>query len=395
MKKWVAIFFAALLVAAGLCTGGKLVAHAAEGGSAEEQAAEELGEAIDELLSSLDTEELQNFLDTLTDFGGISVKEKLRALITGDLSLDYGSLFGSVAALLWEEGRQMLPAFALILAVALFCGILNSAKNSFLQSTTSDIIHFVCYVSVGAVVLASLIGVLEAGFAAISSMQKQMDLVYPLLLTLMAASGGTVSVGIYRPAVAFFGGALSSLFTAVILPTAVIVIVLTFVSNLSPGLRVEKLGELFKGISKWLLGLTLGIFGLFISVQGLTAAQYDGMSLRAVKYILSGSVPFVGGFLSGGVELVVAGSVLIKNALGAFAVILLAGTLIRPLLLFLAFRLMLRISAAATEPVGGNISSFLSALARDSGYFLAALLCMAFLYFLTVLLLICSTGAIF
>ena len=360
-----------------------------------EEAMGELEETIDELIGSLDTEELQKFLDTLSDFGGISVKDKLRDLLTGDFSLDYGNLFDAVLSLLWEEGQKLLPSFAIILAVALLCGILNSAKNSFLHSTISDIIHFVAYISVGAVVLASLISVFEAGYAAIASMKKQMDLVYPLLLTLMAASGGAVSVAIYRPAVAFFGGALASLFSTVILPTTGIVIVLSFVSHLSTEIHIQKLGDFFKSVSRWLLGLTIGIFGVFISVQGITAAQYDGMSLRAIKYVISGSVPFVGGFLSGGVELVIAGSVLIKNALGAFAIILLIGTILRPLLLCIALRLLLHLSAAVTEPVGGNISPFLSKIAQDSGYFLAALLSMAFLYFLTILLLICSTGAFF
>ncbi|MBR7186265.1 MAG: stage III sporulation protein AE [Clostridia bacterium] len=372
---------------------GRAVAHALT--QEEEGALEKLEVEIGELIQSLDTEELQNFLDSLSEFGGISVKDKVLSLITGDFALDYSSVFTATLALVWEEGQAMLPAFAVILAVALLCGILNSVKNSFLQSTTSDIIHFVSYVAVGVVVLACLLGVLEVGFGSIGSMQRQMEIVYPLLLTLMAASGGSVSVGVYRPAVAFMSGGITELFTAVVLPSAVVVIVLAFVGNLTENVRTEKLGELFKGISKWLIGLTLGLFSLFLTVQGIASAQYDGLSLRAARYVLSGSVPIVGGFLSGGVDVVVAGSALIKNAFGAFALYILVGTLLRPLLLYCAFQLFLRISAAATEPVGGKTSSFLSALAKDSGYFLSALLCIAFLYFLTIILLICSTGAFF
>lgn len=360
----------------------------------ETAALEELERNVEDLLASLDTEELQNYLDTLSQFKGVTVKEKLTSLITGDFALDYDSLGQAVLGLVWDEARTMMPAFAVILAVALLCGILNSVKNGFLQSTMSDIINFVGYISVGAVVLSCLIGVLTTGFEAVNGMRKQMEIVYPLLLTLMAASGGAVSVAVYRPAVAFMSGAISELFSAVVMPASVVVIVLAFVGNLSKDVRTEKLGDLFKSVNKWLIGLTLGLFGLFLSVQGITSAQYDGMSLRAAKYVISGSVPIVGGFLSGGVEIVVAGSVLIKNALGSFAVFLLFGTILRPVLLFAAFQLFLRLSAAATEPVGGKISAFLTRLANDAGFFLAGLLCVAFLYFLTLLLLIFSTGVI-
>lgn len=363
--------------------------------SEEEAATEELENAIEELLASLDTEELQKYLNTLSEFKGVSLKEKLMSVITGDYSLNYSSLFESIIGLVWEEGKTMLPAFAVILAVAILCGILNSAKNGFLQSTTSDIIYFVGYISTGAVVLASLIGVLNAGISAVTSMKKQMEIVYPILLTLMAASGGTVSAGVYRPAVAFLSGAICELFTTVVIPAAIIVIVLAFVGNLTNDVKTEKLGELFKSVSKWLIGLTLGLFSLFLTVQGITSAQYDGLSLRAIKFVVSGSVPIVGNFLSGGLDVVLVGSVIIKNAIGSFSLFLLAGTVLRPLMLFAAFQLFLRLSAAATEPVGGKISAFLTSVAKDSGYFLAALLCIAFLYFLTLLLLICSTGAIY
>ncbi len=363
--------------------------------SAEEEAAlEELEKYIEELLGELDTKDLQEYLNKFSEFQGTDIKDKLLSVITGDFALDYSSLTKSIVALVWDEAKIMLPAFAVILAVALLCGILNSVKNSFLNNTMTDIINFVGYIAVGAVVLASLIGVLESGFGAITNMKRQMEIVYPILLTLMAASGGSVSVGVYRPAVAFMSSAITELFTSIVLPTSIVVIVLAFIGNLSSEVRTEKLGDLFKSINKWLIGLSLGLFSLFLTVQGITSAQYDGLSLRAMKYVISGSVPIVGGFLSGGLELVIAGSAIIKNAVGSFSIFLLFGTLLKPLILIVVFQIFLRLSAAATEPVGGKISSFLSKLATDSGYFLAGLLCIAFLYFLTIILLICSTGVI-
>lgn len=361
----------------------------------EEAALEQLGLTVEELLASLDTAELEAYLNTLADFKDVTLKDKLLSLIKGDYALDYTSLGESVLHFVWQEAETMLPAFAVILAVALLCGVLNSLKNGFLHSTMSDIINFVGYISVGAVVFACLIEVLNSGFSAVSNMKRQMDIIYPILLTLMAASGGSVSAAIYRPAVAFMSGAISNLFSTVVMPIAVVVIVLSFLGNLNEDVRTDKLGDFFKSVSKWIVGLALGIFSVFLSVQGITAAQYDGVSLRAAKYVISGSVPIVGGFLSGGVEIVVAGSALIKNALGSFALFLLCGVLLRPVLLFTALQLFLRLSAAATEPAGGKISAFLSKLAGDTGYFLAAILAVGFLYFLTLLLMIFSTGVIF
>lgn len=222
-SKWGALIFL-LVIVLFLFSGGPVHAYAA---SAEEDAAmEELEEKIEELLSSLDTEELQKYLDSLSDFEGTSVKEKILSMITGDFALDYSSFSEAIISLIMEEWQTFLAAFAVILAVALLCGVLNSVKNGFLHSTMSDIINFVGYISVGAVVLSCLLGVINGGFAAVTAMKKQMDVVYPLLLTLMAASGGTVSAQVYRPAVAFMSSGIGELFASVVMPVAVVVIVL-------------------------------------------------------------------------------------------------------------------------------------------------------------------------
>ena len=388
-KRGIFLLLAILLIGVIVFAGGGIAVKAYT--QEEEEALEKLDEQVKELLEALDTEDLQEYLDSLEDYQGTDIKESISDLITGD----YTSLWQSVLSLVWQEGRSMLPAFAVILAATLLCGILNSTKNGFLHSTMSDIINFSAYISVGAVVLAVLSGLLQTGFSAMESMRTQMEIVYPLLLTLMAASGGSVSAGVFRPAVAFLSSGICELFTAVVLPSSVAVIVLAFVGNLSPDVRTEKLGDFFKSINKWLIGLTLGLFTLFLTVQGIASSQYDGLSLRAIKYLVSGSVPIVGGFLSGGVDLVLAGSALIKNAIGSFAVFLLLGVLLRPVLLFAVFQLFLRLLAAVTEPIGGKVSAFLTRLASDCGFFLAGLLCIAFLYFLTIVLLVCSTGVIF
>ena len=393
MKK-IALFILILicvLVAAGE---GSIVARAAETEDIGSAAKEELQQNISDLLDELDLKDLQEYLDTLTEFHGISLKDKLKGLIDGDLSLDYSSLGNAVLHTFLEELTLLFPVFAVILAASLLCGILNSAKSGFLHSTMSDIIGFVAYLAVGAAVLACLISVLSSVFFCVEALKTQMELVYPVLLTLMAAGGGTVSAAVFRPAVVFLSDGILNLFSTVVMPVSVAVVVLSFVGNLSAEVRTEKLGELFKNILRWLIGLSFGLFGLFLTVQGISSGGFDGITLRTVKYLVSGSVPVVGGFLSGSVDLVLAGSALIKNALGSFSVLLLVSVVLKPLLLLAAMQLFLRVSAAATEPVGGKIPCLLSRLAGDMGYFTASLLTVAFLHFLTLLLFVCSSGVL-
>ena len=104
----------------------------------------------------------------------------------------------------------------------------------------------------------------------------------------------------------------------------------------------------------------------------------------------------IGGFLGSGFDLVIAGSVLIKNAVGSCGILLLVLVVASPLFQLVAYNLFLKLSAAVTEPVGDTgISDFLGSLSKTVNFFTAGLLAVSFMYFMTMLLLICSSNTLF
>ena len=137
------------------------------------------------------------------------------------------------------------------------------------------------------------------------------------------------------------------------------------------------------------------MFGLFFTLQGITASTYDGIVRRAAKYAIGNGIPIVGGFLSGGFDLAVAGSVLIKNALGNMSIFLMVSVLFEPLVLLIAVNILLRFTAAVTQPFGDSkISDFLGETADNLQYCTAGLLFTAFMYFICIIMLITSTEAL-
>lgn len=149
-------------------------------------------------------------------------------------------------------------------------------------------------------------------------------------------------------------------------------------------------------MNKWLIGVGISVFGLLFTAQGIGAATYDGALRRATKYAIGTGVPIVGGFLSGGFDLAAAGSALIKNSVGYLGAILLLFTVLQPLALLIASNVLLRFTAAISQPLGeARISDFLAETADDVNYALAGLLMAAFLYFVMLLLCILATQSLF
>lgn len=351
----------------------------------------ELNNTIFEQLNVLDLTELENYAKSLGNFDETNIRERLLSFIK-DGGINFDSFFQGITSILFKKVKLLLPAFACIAAIALLCGVLQTLQSHFLGEGTSKIVFYVAYLGALIPILGILGECIVATTKAVAEIKTQMDIIFPLLLTLMAASGGSVSVAIYKPSVAFLSNALVKIVESVVFPMTVVMIVFSMVNNFLGELKVQKFIGFFKSINKWVLGIGFSVFGLFFTVQGITAASYDGIARRAAKYAIGTGIPIVGGFLSGGFDLAIAGSVLIKNAIGNFSLILLIFAICEPLMLLIAGNILLKLTAAITQPFGeSKISSFLEEMADIMNYFVAGLLFTAFLYFIVILLLTCST----
>lgn len=361
---------------------------------AEDKAESQLNQSVIEQLEQLDLSELQKYVDSLGNFSDKSVSERLLDYVEGE-PFDYQSFFKGILSVLLENVTALFPSFICVAAVALLCGILSSLKSNFIGKSTSDIIFLVGFISALIPTLAVLGECFLKAKTSVESMQKQMQAVFPLLLTLMSASGGSVSAAIFRPAVAFLSTTIVSLIQSVVFPVTLTVIAFSIVGNLSTDIKVKKFSAFFKSINKWIIGVSISVFGVFFTIQGLSSASYDGITRRAAKYAIGAGVPIIGGFLSGGFDLAVAGSILIKNSLGTFGIFMTISVVFEPLLLLIATNLLLRLTAAITEPLGeSRISDFLGETAENLNYCLAGLLFVAFLYLIVIVLIICSAEVI-
>lgn len=360
----------------------------------EEKAEEKLNETVSELLSKLDLEELQSYVESL-GVSDTNVAERLLEHIKGE-DFNYDNFTSKLGEVLLQKVYEILPAFACITAITLLSGIISSLKSGTLANTASNMIILISYIAS----LIPLIGVLtdcfQTSLRCISNMQKQMQIVYPLLLTLMATSGGSVSVAVCRPAVAFFSTNIVSIISTVVLPLTITIIAFSMASNLTKELKISKFSAFFKSTNKWIIGICVSVFGIFFTLQGITTASYDGIVRRATKYAIGNGIPIVGGFLSGGFDLAVASSVLIKNSLGSMSIFLMITVLFEPIVLLLSTGLLLRFTSAVTQPFGdARISDFLGETADNLHYCTAGLLFTAFLYFLSIMLFVVSSEALF
>lgn len=365
---------------------------------ADDTGLEDINQNISDLLNDLDLSELQKYLDENTDsyllkFGS-TAGEIVEYLIHGNLSTDYGGYLSELFSIIFKNIIALIPAFAEITAVALLSAIVSSAEGNILGKSTSKIVHLACYSLIILILASMLTGIVTNCITCVNRIKRQIEIITPILATLTVLTGGTSSAAIYQPSAIFLSGGAVEIVSGFIFPAAIAVIVLNFMSKLNPQMSFSGVTTFVKSIMKWVIGITVTVFSIFITMQSSASSLFDGIIFKATKYVVSNSVPIVGNFLSSGFDMLSSAGLLIKSSVGLCGIILLLFEIIAPIIALAAFSLILKLVGAIVQPIGENVLyQLLSDLSKDIEYFIAGLLTVAFMYSLVIMLIINSANS--
>ena len=171
---------------------------------------------------------------------------------------------------------------------------------------------------------------------------------------------------------------------------------LSVVSNICKSVKLNGLIQFSSSTLKWLIGLIATIFSLFLTVRGLNANIHDGISMRALKYTVNSSVPVVGGILRDGLDLILASGILVKNALGGLAIIIIFGTVLAPILEIVCISLCLKLLNAVLEPLNDvRVVSFINSVCHTINFAIASVIIVSLMYIVLIILAICSSQMMF
>lgn len=374
------------------------VTYPAHAQSEAESIEQEFEQEIDTQLSNLDFSGIEGVVTNLSTeakrmFSKQSFASVVSQVISGEYVGNSQNFFASAISLFFANIKEFLPTIATIVAISILGGMIGALRPTTNAKSIGNIVHFVTYglvvVFLGAI-LANLIDLVANTLKLIKGI---FDAIFPILLTLLTAIGGSVSVGIYQPAIALLSGGFASLISYVLMPMFVFSLVFSLVGNLSSNVKLDKFVSFLQGSFKWTMGLCFTIFLGFVSIQGIMAGSVDGLSVRTAKYALKSYIPIVGGYVSDGLSIITASSVLIKNAIGGAGLFLLLSGIISPVLNLVVFMLSLRFMAGIIEPVGDKkIANFVSEMSKSMSLLIALLIAVSFMYLVLTGLVMCSAN---
>ncbi|MFO1443516.1 stage III sporulation protein AE [Bacillus sp. Bva_UNVM-123] len=350
---------------------------------------------VESQIDSLNFEELKAFWEQISsEYGGFlpeSQKGSIYEFLKGEKSFSLKEWTSSLMKFVFHEfivNGKLLGTLILLTVCSMF---LQTLQNSFEKSTVSKAAYAIVFMVLIIIALNSFYVAISYAQEAIDTMIAFILALIPLLLALIASSGGLMSAAFFHPVILFLMNMSGMFIQYVVLPLLFLSALLSIVSTLSEHYKVTQLANLLKNWSIALLGMFLTVFLGVLSVQGASTAITDGVAIRTAKFITGNFIPVIGRMFTDATDTVISASVLLKNTVGIVGVVIIILIAAFPAIKILMIAFIYKFSAAILQPLGGGpIIKCLDIISKSVIYVFAALSIVSLMFFLSITVIIAA-----
>ena len=345
------------------------------------------------VLDGVNLDEMQNLVDELgnNSIFNVSVRERIESILKGEYSTNYSSMLSAFLGVVFGNIKSVLPFIFTLVAIGLLSNVVGNLKSntSGVENTTNFIFLSVAIL----VVLISFKGILGTTNKTLNSILTQMQIVFPILITLLGTIGSVSSISIYNPLVAILSTLVSVVFDKFLYPLFIIIFVLTILGNLTDTIKFDKLNGFLMSTFKWSIGIIFTLFTGFLSIQGITAGKFDSVSIKATKFAMKSYIPIIGSYVSDGMDFFVLGATLVKNSIGLVGVLILIISILSPIIMIIVYKLALQLSSGILQITGNSkICKFLGDCNKILILPIVLIIGVSFMYIITISLIMCTAN---
>ena len=282
-------------------------------------------------------------------FEEIDLGDMLNQAVQG--KIDNQSLYKKILKILGEEVSSSLKILISILVIIVIHGILKSITDNLENNSISQIIYFVQYILIVTLIMSNFTEIIKIVKETASDLVGFINVLIPLLLTLMIYTGNIATSTLIQPIILFISNFIGNIIADVLIPLVLIIVVFSIISKISERVQVDKISKFLKSSVVWFLGIVLTIFVGVVSLEGTLSSSVDGVTAKTAKAAVSTVIPVVGKVLGDVVDSVLGCGVILKNAVGIIGVIVIIGICIMPIVKIGTLSIIYSLASAVIQPI--------------------------------------------
>ena len=279
----------------------------------------------------------------------LDISELFTSAISGDI--DNENILKNIMYSLGGEIFDSITVLGSILVIIVIHSILRAISEGLDNEGVAQIIYYVQYILIVTLIMTNFVQIIDIVKDSIQNLVNFMNLLIPILITLMITTGSIVSAGLLQPILLFLITFMGNFITGIIIPLILVSTSLGIVSNISSKIQISKLASFFKSGSIWILGIILTIFVGLVSIEGTLSSSVDGITAKTAKAAVTSFIPVVGKILGDAVDTVIGCSSILKNATGIVGIIILLGIAIIPIIKLVFLMVIYYLGSAVCQPI--------------------------------------------
>lgn len=352
----------------------------------------ELADELERLSNELDFSAWQEYYDELCESWGAlgeydDVKDMIESLAVGDAELGTENIEGAIKEIFLPGLQSAIAQMICIIALGLLSGLCTMALGD--DKGTKQVLMLIISGTAILSITALFVSLINEAAQCMNRIAQFCSVAAPVLTGLLTALGCAGSAKLLNPALIILTNIILAVILKVILPMLLAGGILNVINGLTDRMKLSRSVKLINSTVKWVLGLITTVYIAFNTIGGISSGVTDNITLRTTRYAIDRLVPAVGGMVSGAIDAVMGGAVMLKNAAGITAILIVISIVLRPALKLIAGMLALRIAAAIIEPFASpEISGMLDGTADVVSFLFASVSAAVSMLIVTIMIII-------
>lgn len=240
-------------------------------------------------------------------------------------NISFSSFFHSFIEAFKSGFSSVFRSFALLMAAILTGALSSSFYEGIKSGKNAEIFNLCCVLTAIVICLKPLSECVSSLSSAINGAAAFTLGVFPIICTVLAAQGKTITAVLLNGSSLMLSEVLSALSTQLFLPVSNVLLALGVAGGIDKSLQIDKLVGAVRKYLVIILSVCATVFFAVLGVKSSVSSSADGVSVKTIKVITSNFVPVIGNAISDSASAVVSSLSLTKSVVGGFGIIALIG----------------------------------------------------------------------
>lgn len=340
----------------------------------------------EEIWQDLDLKSLDELAEDLLD-RPVSVSDMIRQMMKdgklgdgGDWSRIIKGALGSMAGVQKKNWTHIL---LMVMAASLLTGFTDVFQNR----QISEISFYMIFVFFFVTLLKIFQGFSSQLETTLSASTQFMKALLPSYHTVLTASGGISTAAVACQMILLLVFIEEHILEKILLPGIHIYLLMALINQLTGEQMLSRFTELLQDVIQWALKTIVGVVLGIQLLQKMVAPSVDSFR-QTLLGKTAGAIPGLGNLFSGVTEVVIGSAVLLRNCLGAAAIIILVLAAVPPVVRLGVNMGFYYLVSAVFQPVADKrIIGCLHTMGESMGMLLKLLVSLEILFLLTIAML--------